>query len=169
MARLNEPVAPAVETLDSCKSPSSVHVNKQTLTVCKVKRKFLRQNRDITKQNASQSIRIRALENELSKALSQNLELREALNHAERIAESSKDIKMQLQNRMQEISALISGIGEVSPSSRKSQDAENTRSSPSPDQKNWKNRCTMSDAVNGQDGRLPAILENKHYPRKTLE
>lgn len=92
------------------------------------------------------------------------------MNHAERIAESSRDIKKQLEDRMQEISALLSGIGNVSPSSRRqSKGGENARSSPSPDQKNWKNRCTMSDAVNGQDGRLPAILENKHYPRKTLE
>jgi Shugoshin C terminus len=43
----------------------------------------------------------------------------------------------------------------------------------SPDQKDWKNRQTIGGVVAGerqlQDGRLPVIVEGKHYPRRTLE
>lgn len=43
----------------------------------------------------------------------------------------------------------------------------------SPDQKDWGNRHTIGGGVAGerqlQEGRLPVIVEGKHYPRKTLE
>ncbi len=43
----------------------------------------------------------------------------------------------------------------------------------SPDQKEWRDRQTIGGIVAGerqlQEGRLPVIVEGKHYPRKTLE
>lgn len=43
----------------------------------------------------------------------------------------------------------------------------------SPDQKNWKNRHSIGNVISTekqmQEGRLPVIVEGKHYPRKTLE
>ena len=39
----------------------------------------------------------------------------------------------------------------------------------SPDQRNWKNALTLSEVTGGTDGRLPPIVEDKYYPRRTME
>lgn len=108
----------------------------------------------------------------MSKLLSDNLNLRQQLGRAQRISECAGDIKSQLEAKMLELSALITGIGgDSAPRSSPQQEGKITSSSPttSPKEKNWKNMCTLSEAVHGQEGRLPPILENKYYPRKTLE
>ncbi|PBP16279.1 hypothetical protein BUE80_DR012958 [Diplocarpon rosae] len=162
MARLNEPAAAPAETTES------------------LKRKFMRQNRDIARANSTQSLRIRSLENENSRLLAENLGLRGEIlrlhgqiedGKAQRIAEHTGQIKSQLEAKLLEIGALLSGLGDVPSPERKSRHSgKATRAilAASPDQKNWDNMC-MSEAVAGQEGRLPPILENKSYPRKTLE
>ncbi len=151
------------------------------LTILAVKRKFMRQNRDIARANSTQSLRIRSLENEVSRLLSENLGLREQVarlqgeldsGRAQRIAESTQILKAQLEAKLLELGALITALGEEpAPRIKPSPVGTIARNSPakSPDQKNWKNMCTLSEAVGGQEGRLPPILENKSYPRKTLE
>ncbi|KAG4430031.1 hypothetical protein IFR05_014483 [Cadophora sp. M221] len=163
MARLNEPAAAPTETIES------------------LKRKFMRQNRDIARANSAQSLRIRNLENETSRLLAENLGLRGQIlqlqgelenGRSQRIAQHTDVVKSQLEAKLLELGALLSGLGEVPSPQRKSrQSGKATRASPatSPDQKNWKNICSLSEAVAGQEGRLPPILENKSYPRKTLE
>ncbi|PQE10953.1 Shugoshin protein [Rutstroemia sp. NJR-2017a WRK4] len=149
-----------------------------------VKRKFMRQNRDIARANSTQSLRIRNLENETSRLLAENLGLREQILRLEgelehgrsrRVADRVSVVKSQLEERLLEIGALISGLGEESP--RKKRSPPNSRqygglkSSPlrSPEQRSWKNMVTLSEAVASQEGKLPPILENKQYPRRTLE
>lgn len=45
----------------------------------------------------------------------------------------------------------------------------------SPDPKNWKNTLSLSDVAQGHghgpegSGRLPVILEDKYYPRRTMK
>lgn len=43
----------------------------------------------------------------------------------------------------------------------------------SPDPKNWKNALALSDVAGGAqaqaDGRLPVIMEDKYYPRRTMK
>lgn len=40
----------------------------------------------------------------------------------------------------------------------------------SPDQRDWKNALTLSEVTGGgQEGRLPVILEDKCYPRRTMK
>ncbi|KAL3425799.1 shugoshin c terminal domain-containing protein [Phlyctema vagabunda] len=162
MARLNEPAAVPMENLES------------------LKRKFIRQNRDIARANSAQSLRIRSLENEISKLLADNLGLREhilrlqnELDHgkAQRVASQANAIKSQLEAKLLEIGALLTNLGDGSAPKKPSPKAKTTRASlsKSPDQKNWKNICSLSEAVAGQEGRLPPILENKTYPRRTLE
>ncbi|KAL2071516.1 hypothetical protein VTL71DRAFT_12751 [Oculimacula yallundae] len=163
MARLNEPAAAPTETIES------------------LKRKFMRQNRDIARANSTQSLRIRNLENETSRLLAENLGLRGQIlqlqgelenGKSQRIAQHTGVVKSQLEAKLLEIGALLSGLGEVPSPQRKSRKSGHLiRTSPatSPDQKNWKNICTLSETVAGQEGRLPPILENKSYPRKTLE
>jgi len=142
----------------------------------------MRQNRDIARANSTQSLRIRNLENEVSRLLAENLGLREQIlrltgelenGRAQRIANHTGVVKSQLEVKLLELSQLITGLGdELAPTKKSPRTGKITRSSPSrsPDQKNWKNMCTLSEAVGGgQDGRLPPILENKSYPRRTLE
>ena len=146
-----------------------------------VKRKFMRQNRDIARANSTQSLRIRNLENETSRLLAENLGLREQIiqlqndlenGKARRIADSTGVIKSQLEAKLLEIGALITSLGDGSTSKKKAaREGKITKANPSqsPDQRNWKNMCTLSEAVAGQEGRLPPIMENKSYPRRTLE
>lgn len=141
----------------------------------------MRQNRDIARANSTQSLRIRSLENETSRLLAENLGLRGEIAHlqnelehgkAKRIAEHTGIVKSQLEAKLLELGALLSGLGHGASPKRKSRDGgHSTGPSPvtSPDQKKWKNMCTLSEAVAGQDGRLPPIVENKLYPRRTLE
>ena len=141
----------------------------------------MRQNRDIARANSTQSLRIRNLENETSRLLAENLDLREQIirlqnelenGRAQRIEEHTGAVKSQLEAKLLEFGALITSLGKESTPKKKSPKAGKiTRASPSqsPDQRNWKNMCTLSEAVAGQDGRLPVILENKSYPRRTLE
>jgi hypothetical protein len=140
----------------------------------------MRQNRDIARANSTQSLRIRNLENETSRLLAENLGLREQIirlqreldeGRAQKIADHATDLRSQLETKLLELSSLISGLGSDAPKMTSPKAGKITRASPSksPDQKNWKNMCTLSETVNGQDGRLPPILENKTYPRRTLE
>ncbi|TVY42197.1 Shugoshin [Lachnellula subtilissima] len=162
MARLNEVPAPT-ESIES------------------LKRKFIRQNRDIARTNSTQSLRIRNLENEVSRLLAENLGLNEQIirlanqlenGKAQRTVNHTEVVKSQLEAKLLEIGALITSLGDVPPrKKRTSQGGRTTQASPStsPDQKRWKNMCTLSEAVAGQEGRLPPILEDKAYPRQTLE
>ncbi|RFU30088.1 hypothetical protein B7463_g6235, partial [Scytalidium lignicola] len=162
MARLNEPSVGA-ESLES------------------LKRKFIRQNRDIARVNSTQSLRIRSLENETSRLLAENLRLRQQVlqleaelqnGRARRVAQHAAGIKSQVDTKLAEIVALISTLGDEAPSSPRSpRTGKLLRTSPhrSPDQRNWKNGYTLSEAVAAQEGKLPTIVEDKFYPRRTLE
>jgi len=141
----------------------------------------MRQNRDIARANSAQSLRIRNLENETSRLLADNLGLREHVlrlrlelddGRARRIADNTTIIKAQLEVKMQEISSLINNLNQAPTPEKKPQKAGKIvreSISGSPDHRNWKNMCTLSEAVASQEGRLPPILENKSFPRKTLE
>lgn len=141
----------------------------------------MRQNRDIARANSTQSLRIRNLENEVSRLLADNLGLREQIlrlqsdletRQAQRAADHTGAVKSQLEAKLLELGELINGLGNATPPKKKSpRPGTIMRASPgkSPDQKNWKNICAINESVGGQEGRLPPILENKSYPRKTLE
>jgi hypothetical protein len=141
----------------------------------------MRQNRDIARTNSSQSLRIRNLENEVSKLLADNLALRGQILHlqselnngnAQRTAAYAIHIKSELEAKLQEIGTLLGGLGEAPKTVNRSlKQGKLTHASlgTNPEAKNWKNICTLSEAMAAQEGRLPPILENKQYPRKTLE
>jgi len=141
----------------------------------------MRQNRDIARANSAQSLRIRNLENETSRLLADNLELREQVlrlrleiddGRARRIADNTTVIKSQLELKMQEISTLINDLNQApTPEKKPTKAGKLIRENPngSPDQRNWRNMCTLSELSAGQEGRLPPIIENKSFPRKTLE
>jgi hypothetical protein len=145
-----------------------------------VRRKYSRQNKEIARINSTQCIRIRNLENEVSRLLAENLGLREQILRLQTEADSRSSqevvdhvnaIKSNLEAKLLELGILVTKLGDVPPPKKKTSTTEGktVRPTQSPDQKNWKNMCTLSEAVGLQDGKLPPILEDKSYPRRTLE
>ena len=160
MARLNEPPIapqPSAETIDA------------------VKRRFLRQNRELAKTNSQQSIRIRSLENDCSRLLAENLSLREQVlqlqnaleSHAQRPSFGNIDaVKAKLEAKMLELGGLVSELGQMKkvderPRGR-SQLAATRRS---PDGRQWRSGLGLQEVENHM---LPTITEDKFYPRRTM-
>jgi hypothetical protein len=147
MARLNEPTAP-LESLES------------------IKRRYLRQNRDLAKTNSIQSIRIRALESEISRLLTENLELREEIlqlrnnvedRHYEYNDGRSTDfqgLKGRLEDKLQEIGSLIAELGNIK-AHPKVGGQRIALARPV--------RCEV-EALEEAERRLPSIAENKSWP-----
>jgi hypothetical protein len=152
-----------------------------------VKRRFIRQNREIARVNSTQSLRIRNLEAEISRLLAENIALREqAINsaqEAERWRPSHKlitevgHLKDRLESKLSEVSALVIELGILPEKAARRSSYKRRSGIPepvrSPDQKDWKNRQTIGGVIAGerdvQEGRLPPIHEDKYYPRRTLE
>ena len=83
-------------------------------------------------------------------------------------------IKEKLEAKLTEIGGLVQELGKIQTdaANRRSPKRRSIcRSSPknSPDQKVWKNVLSLAEVTGGADGRLPPIVEDKYYPRKTLE
>lgn len=119
---------------------------------------------------------IRRLENEKSQLVLENFALREQIIKLEKLPGRKKTrlVKEQLEAKLAELGALLSELGEEQSSKRRSSVlpndlVEDQAPKKSPNQRNWKNALTLSGAAGGEDNRLPAILEDKYYPRKTLE
>ncbi|KAF2273207.1 uncharacterized protein EI97DRAFT_384069 [Westerdykella ornata] len=160
MARLNEPpVAPGP-------SADSVEV---------VKRRYLRQNRELAKINSQQSIRIRNLENEGSRLLAENLSLREQVLQLQNTLEARSnrpsiedigDVKSRLETKLAEFGNLVAELGQLQKANRsprcKSQAAATRRS---PDERQWRSGLGLQAVENAM---LPTIMEDKYFPRETM-
>ncbi|KAL8711332.1 MAG: hypothetical protein Q9220_004229 [cf. Caloplaca sp. 1 TL-2023] len=161
MARLNEPAAPA-ESIEA------------------LKRRFIRQNRELARVNSAQSIKIRTLESEVSRLLSENISLREEViklqfevDHHVGL-ESVTSVKKRLEQNLQELNGLVQELGDVQQTAEgrrglQKRDVSTNSLKKSPDQRSWKNKPTISEVTAGLDGRLPPIVEGKYYPRRTLD
>ncbi|RMZ69454.1 shugoshin [Pyrenophora seminiperda CCB06] len=159
MARLNEPpIAPQP-------SAESIEV---------VKRRFLRQNRELAKVNSTQSIRIRSLENDCSRLLAENLALREQVLSLHNKIESRPGldhidaVKMQLEAKLQELGGLVAGLAQMKNGNqqdkgrRKSQTTAKRRSE---EERQWRSGLGLQEVENAM---LPTIAEGKFYPRRTM-
>lgn len=83
-------------------------------------------------------------------------------------------MKGKLEAKLSELGGLVQELENVQKnvdSQRKQRRRSIGRSSPkrSPDQRNWKNALTLSEVTGGADGRLPPIVEDKYFPRRTME
>lgn len=150
-----------------------------------MKRRFIRQNREIARVNSTQSQRIRNLETEISRLVAENISLREQVIAAQADAERWRsanmvgreilDIKNRLERKVNEVSLLLVEMGELpEKAARKGRRRSRLQSMESSAEQDWKNRQSAREAfavdrAELQDGRLPAIQENKLYPRRTLE
>ena len=151
-----------------------------------MKRRFTRQNRDLARTNSAQSQRIRNLETEISHLLADNITFRKAAiaaqKEAERcrssyyIEEAVREVKDKLREKLDAVAELMKELGSLPDSARRKERDERRRSGvidlnpiTSPNEKDWRNRQTLASILGQEDGRLPAILEDKQYPRKTLD
>jgi hypothetical protein len=114
-------------------------------------------------------MRIRNLENEISYLQTENLGLREEMLRLQNDSESKRSrhivehldsVKTDLQMKLLEIGALITSIGDEPPKPPKQ-----ATSSTKP----VRERYSANGSVEVEEGRLPAIQEDKQYPRRTLE
>ncbi|ETS79561.1 hypothetical protein PFICI_09414 [Pestalotiopsis fici W106-1] len=165
MARLNEPVA----------APDGMEI---------LRRKFLRQNRDIARVNSTQSLRIRSLENECARMLSENLELRGQIlrleteiqeSRAQRIADHALEIKEKMEAQLLEWGSMLASLGhEPLPRNRSPRANKRLRRDPSlglagAGSPRFRRRNTSElEAAALQEGRLPPLWENRPCPRETL-
>ncbi|KAJ5186013.1 hypothetical protein N7491_006116 [Penicillium cf. griseofulvum] len=155
MARLNDYPAPA-ESIDA------------------LKRRFVRQNREIARVNSLQSLRIRSLESEVSHLLSENVSLRkqvinltqetERLEAGKLLHNGIYDIKSKLDAKLAELSNLAADLGSLPRKVGKLCDHQLDRPKQAAE-----SRPRTEDMMGGENGRLPAIIEDKYYPRQTLE
>lgn len=168
MARLNEPPmsTDSIETL---------------------RRKFLRQNRDIARVNSAQSLRIRSLESECGRLLSDNLTLNgrilelekelEETKGAQRIADHALEIKDKMEAQLAQWGAMIQGLGiepaakrqaTTSPSGRRTARPRRSEGASPAMRRRPRDSRSAEAAAAQEDGRLPPIHENKTYPRRTM-
>jgi hypothetical protein len=147
-----------------------------------VRRKFLRQNRDLARINSTQSLRIRSLENECSRLLSDNLDLRGQIlrlekeiddNSAQRVADHALEIKAKLESQLIEWGSLLSTLGLEPPSKRRSIKGRGlaqgkSRQPQRVTQRPLRNVAQDLEALAMHEGRLPPISENKQYQRATM-
>ncbi|KAK8039744.1 hypothetical protein PG993_008155 [Apiospora rasikravindrae] len=164
MARLNEPIMATAESLET------------------LRRKFLRQNRDIARINSTQSLRIRGLENECARMLSENLDLRGQIlrletelseSRAQRIADHALEIKEKMEAQLLEWGSMLASLGHEPiprhhsprlPKKAKTRSSFGIASSP-----RWRRRNTEEmEFAAQQEGRLPPLWEHKSCPRETL-
>ncbi|KAK5053041.1 hypothetical protein LTR84_002015 [Exophiala bonariae] len=167
MARLNDPPAPPPESIDA------------------LKRRFIRQNREIARANANQSQRIRNLEIEISRIAADNLTLRceviAAQAEAERWRQANivnRDLlewKGRMEQALKETFSLVSEVPQILEKAATSRSRKSgVEKLKTTSEAEWKTRSAMREALakeknDGLDGRLPGIVEGKLYPRRTLE
>ncbi|KAF9884988.1 hypothetical protein FE257_000811 [Aspergillus nanangensis] len=164
MARLNESAAPN-ESIES------------------LKRRFVRQNREIARVNSIQSLRIRSLESEISHLLSENVSLREQVINlgqelerfeaAKSLNDGIQNVRAKLDGKLMEMNKLVAELGTLPRNFNKtteSNDLEphNTSNQHSADLRSESTEVDSNPPIEA-DGRLPVILEDKYYPRRTFE
>ncbi|KAL6231668.1 hypothetical protein BDW75DRAFT_37425 [Aspergillus navahoensis] len=148
-----------------------------------LKRRFVRQNREIARVNSIQSLRIRSLESEVSHLLSENVSLREQIitltqdlerfEAARTLHDGVYDVKARLDSKLVELSSLITELGSLPRRySRATREKAESASARQPRQSGSRKEVDDTDPEPhlgfGLDGRLPVIMENKFYPRRTL-
>ncbi|KAL1850189.1 hypothetical protein Daus18300_012989 [Diaporthe australafricana] len=152
-----------------------------------LRKKFLRQNRDIARVNSAQSLRIRSLEGECGRLLSDNLtlngrilELERDLDEcrgAQRIADHALEIKAKMEAQLLEWGAMLGGLGVERAAKRHAPSSPNGTTvarrrismsrSPVARQRPRDSRSS-ADMAALHEGKLPPIQENTTYPRRTM-
>lgn len=122
-----------------------------------------------------QSLRIRSLESEVSHLLAENVSLRqqvinltqdtERLEAARTLHDGVYEIKSRLDAKLAELNELASDLGMLPRKASRLEKSDPER----PKVATSRPQPMEADCHGMEDGRLPAILEDKFYPRRTLE
>lgn len=148
-----------------------------------VRKKFLRQNRDIARVNSAQSLKIRSLETECGRLLSENLTLNgriielerevDECKGAQRIADHALEIRAKMEAQLIEWGAMLQGLGVERAAKRRASTSPSDREIRNPGRSPAATRRPRdskgAEAAAAQEGRLPPIPENKTYPRRTMK
>lgn len=128
-----------------------------------------------------QSLRIRTLESDVSRLLAENISLRERIitldqeveksNSVPFIGDGVNEVKGKLAAKLEELGSLVGELGTLPqvmkrpPTSTVQPETSEHTSLERPNPP----RQPLFGAEGYDDGRLPVILEDKYYPRRTLE
>lgn len=141
-----------------------------------VKRRFIRQNRELAKNNSTQSLRIRGLEIEVSRLLQTNLELREELLRArnaehdarrQSTTEGVRGFKEEMMAKLRELSGIVEGIEEDKQQRADDTQEREERRMSVLSQMEFRERQPLADLM--RDCQMPTIDEDKIHQRRTLE
>ncbi|KAF2625399.1 hypothetical protein BU25DRAFT_121638 [Macroventuria anomochaeta] len=158
MARLNEPPVAAPQ-------PSADNIEV-------VKRRFLRQNRELAKTNSQQSMRIRTLESDCSRLLAENLALRERAMHLQHTVDKQSSslsfenidaVRSQLEAKMQELGSLVASLGQPKQTERRRKSQQLARHRPQ--ERNFRSGLCIQEV---EERMMPTIDEDKDHPRRTM-
>jgi hypothetical protein len=125
--------------------------------------------------NSQQSIRIRSLENDASRLLAENLSLREQVLHLQNALETQSNrpsfenidaVKIRLEAKIAELGGMVAELGQLhNPDNLPRCKTQATATRKSPDERQWRSGLGLQDVQNAM---LPTIVEDKHFPRKTM-
>lgn len=200
MARLNEPpAAPASsassttvgvaatssgESVDACtwnsstcafqpdemRTKSKIIKQDPPADIEEVKRRFIRQNRELAKNNSTQSLRIRSLELDVSRLLEQNLDLRNQVLHLQNelykaqvhaSSQAARKVRDGMKAKLAELSAIVDAI----------EDEEEVELPQSlrpgrPIEGQWRERQLLTEIM--RESQMPTISEDRDISRRTL-
>lgn len=146
-------------------------IEKAVTDFAEVKRRFIRQNRELAKNNSVQSLKIRGLESEVSRLLAQNVELREEnlrLEHRLEKGEGKQNggVMRELKRKLEELNGLVQGLQENDEEEyvRETMEVERVLS---PSRQQYRERQPLAELM--RDSQMPTIDEGKHFPRQTLD
>lgn len=135
----------------------------------------MRQNREIARANSIQSLRIQTLESEVSRLLRENASLRQQVislrsdvkkyEAAKLLEDGVYDFREKLDIKLAEIGSLVAELGRLP--RKVGRVCESTAGTERQNSAGPHRRMALDTAE--EDGRLPVILEDKYFPRKTLE
>ena len=177
MARLNEPPV-STDSADISTLPTTI-IEQHHADVAIVRKKLLRQNRDLAKTNNLRALKIRELENECACMLSENVQLRGRIielekqvdnNETRRIADHALAIKAKLEAQLTEWGSMIGELGLEPPPKRHSPYIRRSsksrpsfsKSRPSPSQRRLRDVAKDIEEL-GQ------ISEHKSFPRRSMK
>lgn len=145
-----------------------------------MKRRFIRQNREIARVNSTQSLRIRNLESEISRLLAENILLREqVINSKEEldrwrssplIVQGVGELRKRMETKMQELGALMEEFGGLPQRAEKNRRRRSNVESQEKVPKARRRSAALAETTAAQqENKLPVIVEDKYYPRRTLD
>ncbi|KAB8670377.1 hypothetical protein FH972_026290 [Carpinus fangiana] len=182
--------------LRAVRLPCNHHATPTDKTNAIVKRRFVRQNRDLARHNSQQSLKIRMLESELARLRAENviiceenIQLHTQLDDlqqgstnppsSENVAEQEA-IRQELEDKVKELNAIAGRLGDANRRSGAGGERKRRRKSEilaasnverlSPEERRLRRVIERGEAeIMQPPADLPAIFEGKTYPRRTLE